>query len=44
LLMPLYWILMSLASIRALLQLLVSPFVWEKTVHGLDRPVPEPRA
>jgi cellulose synthase/poly-beta-1,6-N-acetylglucosamine synthase-like glycosyltransferase len=43
LLMPLYWVLMSLAAIRALLQLLISPFVWEKTVHGLDTPLPEPR-
>jgi cellulose synthase/poly-beta-1,6-N-acetylglucosamine synthase-like glycosyltransferase len=43
LLMPVYWGLMSLAAIRALLQILVSPFVWEKTVHGLDSPLPEPR-
>jgi glycosyltransferase XagB len=43
LLMPVYWGLMSLAAMRALLQILVSPFVWEKTVHGLDVPLPEAR-
>ena len=41
LLMPVYWALMSLAAIRALLQILVSPFLWEKTVRGLDATVPE---
>ena len=41
LLMPLYWALMSLAAIRAVLQLLISPFMWDKTVHGLDEPVAE---
>jgi cellulose synthase/poly-beta-1,6-N-acetylglucosamine synthase-like glycosyltransferase len=44
LLMPVYWALMSLAALRALLQLAVSPFVWEKTVHGLDRSVPDVQA
>jgi hypothetical protein len=39
--MPLYWALMSLAAIRAVLQLLISPFMWDKTVHGLDEPVAE---
>lgn len=43
LLLPLYWILMSVGAIRAFLQLLISPFVWEKTVHGLDRAASEAR-
>ena len=33
---PLYWGLMSIAAIRALVQLLVAPSIWEKSVHGLD--------
>jgi cellulose synthase/poly-beta-1,6-N-acetylglucosamine synthase-like glycosyltransferase len=33
---PLYWALMSIAAIRALIQLLVAPSYWEKSVHGLD--------
>ncbi len=32
---PFYWILMSIASYRALWQLIHDPFYWEKTVHGL---------
>lgn len=43
---PIYWILMSIASWRALYQLFVDPFYWEKTIHGLHlregRPAPEP--
>jgi glycosyltransferase XagB len=35
LLAPLYWILQSIASIKAIYQLLFRPFFWEKTVHGL---------
>jgi glycosyltransferase XagB len=42
LLYPLYWALMSAAAIRAVLQLMVAPFFWEKTAHGLDR-VEEPQ-
>jgi glycosyltransferase XagB len=43
LLFPAYWVMISIGALRAFLQLLVSPFVWEKTVHGLDRQVlPEP--
>jgi glycosyltransferase XagB len=43
LLFPAYWLMMSIGALRAFLQLLVSPFVWEKTAHGLDRQVlPEP--
>ena len=36
LLVPLYWALMSLAGIKALVQLISAPSFWEKTVHGLD--------
>lgn len=35
LLVPVYWLLMSIAAIRALVQLVTKPFHWEKTVHGL---------
>jgi hypothetical protein len=35
LLAPLYWMLMSLAAWKALLQFFVRPHHWEKTVHGL---------
>jgi cellulose synthase/poly-beta-1,6-N-acetylglucosamine synthase-like glycosyltransferase len=44
LLVPAYWAMMSIGALRAFLQLLVSPFVWEKTEHGLDHrllPAPE---
>jgi cellulose synthase/poly-beta-1,6-N-acetylglucosamine synthase-like glycosyltransferase len=36
-LMPLYWVLLSLAAWRALFQLLRDPYRWEKTEHGLAR-------
>jgi glycosyltransferase XagB len=36
LLVPLYWGLMSLAVIKAAVQLVSAPSFWEKTVHGLD--------
>jgi len=35
-LMPIYWLLVSLASYRALYQLAGQPFLWEKTMHGLS--------
>jgi len=35
---PIYWMYMSLASFKALGQLLTNPFHWEKTKHGLSRP------
>lgn len=35
LLMPVHWILLSIAAWRAVLQLLRDPFRWEKTEHGL---------
>ena len=37
LLMPLHWLLLSVAAWRALYQLLFNPFHWEKTTHGLAR-------
>jgi glycosyltransferase XagB len=39
---PAYWVLMSIAAIKALVQLLSAPTFWEKTVHGLDRVVTAP--
>jgi hypothetical protein len=36
-LMPLHWLLLSAAAWRALWQLLLNPFHWEKTAHGLAR-------
>lgn len=38
LLAPLYWILMSVAGLRAVVQLVTDPFHWEKTTHGLAGP------
>lgn len=38
LLSPLYWGMMSVAAIKAVVQLIHAPSFWEKTVHGLDRP------
>lgn len=32
---PLYWVLMSVAAYKALIQLIVKPHYWEKTNHGL---------
>ena len=37
LLTPVHWLLVSLAAWRALYQLVVSPYVWEKTEHGLAK-------
>ena len=34
-LMPLYWLLISFATFRALIHYLTRPFHWEKTEHGL---------
>jgi glycosyltransferase XagB len=36
LLSPLYWVLMSVAAIKAVLQLIFQPSYWEKTAHGLS--------
>jgi hypothetical protein len=43
LLMPVYWLLISFASYRALLQLIRAPHLWEKTTHGHSR-AGKPRA
>jgi glycosyltransferase XagB len=37
LLMPVYWVLLSIAAWRALWQLVRDPHRWEKTEHGLAR-------
>lgn len=37
LLVPLYWVMMSVAAAKAVLQLVFIPSFWEKTVHGLRR-------
>jgi cellulose synthase/poly-beta-1,6-N-acetylglucosamine synthase-like glycosyltransferase len=37
LLTPLHWLLLSLAAWRALYQLIVCPYAWEKTAHGLAK-------
>jgi len=37
LLMPLHWLLLSLAAWRALYQLIRNPYAWEKTEHGLAK-------
>ena len=34
---PLYWMMMSIAAFKALWQLIVNPFHWEKTHHGLGQ-------
>lgn len=36
LLTPLYWVLMSIAAVKAAYQLITKPFYWEKTTHGLS--------
>lgn len=34
-LVPVYWVMMSLAALKAMWQLVVVPSFWEKTTHGL---------
>jgi cellulose synthase/poly-beta-1,6-N-acetylglucosamine synthase-like glycosyltransferase len=34
---PLYWLMHSIAAYRGLYQLIVNPFYWEKTNHGLSK-------
>ncbi len=42
LVVPIYWVMMSMAAVKAIWQLVGRPAFWEKTVHGLqDRPVSE---
>jgi glycosyltransferase XagB len=44
LLVPIYWVMMALAAVKAFWQLIVEPTHWEKTVHGLhsthEQPTP----
>jgi cellulose synthase/poly-beta-1,6-N-acetylglucosamine synthase-like glycosyltransferase len=40
LLMPLYWVMMSMAALKAGMQLVSDPSYWEKTTHGLDSEAP----
>ena len=40
-LFPFYWILHALASYKALWQLCVNPFYWEKTPHGVSKTMPK---
>ena len=34
-LVPVYWIMMSVAAVKAMWQLVVTPSFWEKTTHGI---------
>ena len=34
---PIYWVMMSIAAVKALAQLITAPSFWEKTTHGLDQ-------
>jgi cellulose synthase/poly-beta-1,6-N-acetylglucosamine synthase-like glycosyltransferase len=34
---PVYWVMMSVAAVKAIWQLVGTPAFWEKTTHGLDR-------
>lgn len=43
LLTPLYWILQSVAALKAIYQLVFRPSFWEKTVHGLSDPLDSPQ-
>jgi cellulose synthase/poly-beta-1,6-N-acetylglucosamine synthase-like glycosyltransferase len=36
LMVPAYWVMMSIAAVKAMWQLVVTPSFWEKTAHGLD--------
>jgi glycosyltransferase XagB len=36
-LMPAYWVLLSIASWRGLIQLITNPFYWDKTSHGVSK-------
>jgi hypothetical protein len=35
--MPAYWLLISLGAYKAMLELVMRPFHWEKTEHGISR-------
>jgi cellulose synthase/poly-beta-1,6-N-acetylglucosamine synthase-like glycosyltransferase len=42
LLVPFYWVMMSIAAAKAFFQLVGAPNFWEKTVHGLQREPDDP--
>jgi cellulose synthase/poly-beta-1,6-N-acetylglucosamine synthase-like glycosyltransferase len=42
LLVPAYWVMMSIAAVKAAFQLIFKPSYWEKTSHGLNTAVAEP--
>ena len=44
LLSPLYWVMMSIAALKAFIQLITAPSFWEKTTHGLDTAEKKARA
>jgi len=35
---PIYWVMMSIAAVKAFIQLVLDPWFWEKTTHGLYQP------
>ncbi len=41
-LIPFYWLMVSLAALKAFKQLILKPHYWEKTNHGLNLPVAKP--
>jgi len=41
LLMPFYWVMISVAAWKGLWQFFTKPFYWEKTIHGLDHNQPD---
>lgn len=41
---PIYWVLMSIAAVKAAWQLITKPFYWEKTTHGLTNMTAVPGA
>jgi hypothetical protein len=40
LLVPFYWVLISIAAVKGFFQLFTNPWYWERTVHGLDQQLP----
>ena len=34
---PIYWYLLALAACRAIVQLVVNPYYWDKTTHGISK-------
>ena len=43
-LVPVYWVMMSIAALKAMWQLVVIPSFWEKTTHGLGQDGSDPEA